>query len=216
MDYSPLYFESREMTAFLLKHLPSRELALSIKCHEGVDLFWAESLGFKHLVGIDTEFWHHQEYYLGYQEDKHRIERLELKTKPLNRIFKAKYSFIMGDVLTHNFQGKKFDLIFCSYFLNDFAFGSQLEVMMLIKNLLNPNGILFVRLCSDKSDDDLPGKPNRFFRENNVVNDKYSDKKRYLLTKQAMDQLFHDANLEVLDAKERSGNYRFFLKNKRS
>jgi hypothetical protein len=202
----------QEKRSTLFKNLTSRNAALDIASFTGNNLFNVESAGFKRLVGLSSEIGEHFDYYIGYQESEAEIHGERLDKKPLNRIFKSKYTFIAGDILTHDFKEQTFDLIFCSTELNYMPFESQVQLLKIAHSLLSSEGVLDLCIYSpehlDKSfKDHIP-------IEANIIKDRFTGKLIYLISKKDIDQLFIDLNYEVVFDKLNHSVYHFLLKKK--
>lgn len=213
MDLSPLYYERRKKLSLLSNHLSSRNSVLEINGYFGTNLFWVEGLGFENLIGIGKEFEDLFAFYVGYQEEEAMINGGKLDKKPLNRIFKSKYTFITGDILTYDFKGRTFDLVFCSFLFANIPYGSHEPLLNAVNKILVPGSIVDI---SFHSIDFLKYAEQIGYIAvgSNVLKNKYGSRSIYLLIKQEMYQLISQIGCDVLDEQMNKGIYHFILKKK--
>lgn len=211
MDLAPGYEKHIKRSNLIGENLLGKNSALEISNAFINRLFEVEKFGFKHLVALGPQHDDHFSHYLGYQEDQAMIHGEKFDKKPLNRIFKAKYSFIKSEILSHDFKGEVFDLVMCGYTMNYLSFEEHATFIDKLSKLQVSGGLLEIDLFSKEH---ATSKHLEFYTliQPNVLKSKYGESKLYLVNDQDTKELFSKYGYKVLNEESNKGVHHYLLR----
>lgn len=151
---------------------------LDVGCGDGLITFLAEDLGFRHLIAIDKQGGAENNYFT-YLERKTGKTRLELVNDYQNLL--KKYTFCTLDYKEFNFEEFRYDCILLNNFLHLIPDQEKYDLIERLYNLLEPEGVLYIKVNHNKHIDDTSPEKARNIGGNTWEGLNVWKEKRYLI-----------------------------------